>query len=122
MGYVAYNLTEASRDALLEKFPPRFENVVCHHVTVCHDVPAEYPLPENAVLKVIGYALDETGVEALVVEVNGTHLREVGGVYHVTHSLAEGRAKVESNAVIETLGWHELPEPVEFEAVATWNE
>ncbi len=122
MGYVAYNLTDASRDVLLERFPPRFENVVCHHVTVRHDVPAEHPLPEGGVLKVIGYALDEAGVEALVVEVNGTHLREVGGVYHVTHSLAEGRAKVESNAVIETLGWHTLLEPIELEAVACWNE
>lgn len=122
MGYVAYNLTEASRDALLEKFPPKFENFVCHHVTVRHDVPEDHPLPDAAVLKVIGYALDETGVEALVIEVNGTHLREVGGVYHVTHSLAEGRAKVESNAVIETMGWSALPESIEFEAVACWNE
>src|ERR1700742_620733 len=60
MGYVAYNLTEASRDALLEKFPPKFENVVCHHVTVRYDVPEDHPPLEAAVLKVIGYALDET--------------------------------------------------------------
>ena len=121
-GYVAYNLTEASRAALLEKFPPRFANVVCHHVTVQHGVPAEHPLPEDATLEIVGYAVDVTGVEALVVNVNGTHIRPDGKTYHVTHSLAEGREKVESNTVIETLGWTPLPEPVPVKAEPFWNE
>jgi hypothetical protein len=121
MGYIAYNLTDASRDLLLERFPPRFENVVCHHITVQHDVPAEHPLPEAASLEVVGYAVDESGVEALVVSVNGTCERPLGGTFHITHSLAEGRAKVESNALLE-YGWHWLAEPIEFEAVPCWNE
>ncbi len=122
MGYVAYNLTAESRAMLLEKFPPLYANVVCHHVTIIPTVDEPETLPAPARLRVVGYSCDLTGLEALIVHVDDQLHRPDGGVFHVTHSLAEGRAKVESNDVIEKFGWTALAEAIAVDAIPCWNE
>lgn len=52
-------------------------------------------------IKVIGLALDATGVEALHVSVDGRTIREDGKPYHITRSLAPGHSASESMAVVE---------------------
>lgn len=53
----------------------------------------------------VGRADDGIGVEALVVEIDGTIVRPDGGAYHITWSLGDGRATKESNDVIADHGW-----------------
>jgi hypothetical protein len=105
-GYIAFNLVEASREAILRQFVPLYSMVVCHHITFEFGVLEGTALPETPrSLEVVGYATDNTGVEALVVAVNGEIRRSDGKVYHVTLSLAQGRKPVQSNDVIEKFGW-----------------
>jgi GNAT superfamily N-acetyltransferase len=112
--YLAYELDGKSRASLLEKFPPKFPDVVAHHVTVKHGVKHSDPLPEAEPVKVVGYASDES-LECAVVEVGGTTERPDGSTYHITLSLdrSKGRMPVESNELLAQ-GWQEVePLPVE---------
>lgn len=104
-GYVGWLLPDSERTRLLDLFPALFENVVAHHCTLKFGVDETYPLPEQTQAVVVGEAVDPTGVQALVLRVGGTTQREGGGIYHITWSLAPGRKPVESNKVIEKLGW-----------------
>jgi hypothetical protein len=79
-------------------------------------------LPAPAKLRVVGYSHDNAGLEALIVHVDGQLHRLDGGIFHITHSLAEERAKVESNDVIEKFGWTALTESVDLDTVPCWNE
>ncbi len=58
----------------------------------------------------VGVADDGAGVQALVVEIGGTTRRPDGSTYHITWSLAPGRAAVESNGAIRERGWTAIPE------------
>jgi hypothetical protein len=99
--YTAYALTSTARELLLDKFPPKYEKVLAHHVTVEFGVPADTNLPEDAVLKVIGEADSGDGLQALVVSVNGSTRRPDGGTFHVTWSLDPEKYKpVDSNELI----------------------
>ncbi len=46
--YTAYVLTDASRDLLLSKFPPKFPDVIAHHITINIGVKKDAPIPEAA--------------------------------------------------------------------------
>lgn len=122
MGYTAYNLTDEAKTALLQRFPPRYERVACHHVTVAPNVEQDHELPAPAALRVVGYVDDGAGIEAVVVTVDGNLTRADGGTFHITHSLSEGRSKVESNHVIEKLGWNPVAEPFDIDGVPQWND
>ena len=99
--YTAYVLSEESRNTLMEKFPPKYEKVIAHHITVEFGVPKGTPPPEEADLKVLGYADSGDGLEALVVSVNGSPKREDGKHFHVTWSLDPVKYKpVDSNDLI----------------------
>lgn len=117
--YTAYVLTDESRTALLERFPPKYSKVIAHHVTVEFGVPKDVDLPENAELKVVGEADSGDGLQALVVAVNGGYRREDGKIYHITWSLEPDSYKpVDSNALIEDYNnrWKvTLPAPFEAE-------
>ena len=55
--YTGYLLSESSRNKLLSLFPPKYHDVVCHHITEKFGVPHDAqvpPQPESFV--VIGYA------------------------------------------------------------------
>jgi hypothetical protein len=108
------------RDALLDRFPPRYDKPVADHVTLETDA-ADKPLPPAVSAAIVGRADDRQGVEAMVVAIDGSVGRPDGSTFHITWSLAPGRRAVESNDVIRDHGWRgfdaEIPvtlEPARF--------
>jgi hypothetical protein len=113
-------LPPEERAPLLTHFPPRYERVVAHHVTLKPGVRQGHPLPKETEGRVVGIADDGTGVQALVVEIGGTTDRPGGSTYHITWSLGRGRKPVESNDVIRTHRWTPLdtPRPIRLQPAA----
>src|SRR5208337_1731558 len=107
--YTAYVLTDASRDLLLGKFPPKFSDAIAHHVTFNPGVKKDAQPPEPAKIEAVGYAADDS-LEAVVVSVNGETKRPDGSTYHITLSLdrSKGRKPVHSNEVVAK-GWEPVP-------------
>jgi hypothetical protein len=104
-----WKLDRSERNKLLNDHPPRYEQVVADHVTLevgGKDVP---PAVKSAI---VGRADDESGVEALVVTIDGSTDRPDGSTYHITWSLGPGRKPRESNDVLKERGWTELDHPV----------
>ena len=99
--YTAYVLDDASRELLAKRFPPKYPEVIGHHVTVQFGVPADAAPPQPAALKVVGYKDSGDGLEALVVSVNGSTDRPDGSTYHITWSLDRSKYKpVDSNKLL----------------------
>ena len=108
-----WKLSQTERNLLLERFPPRYENVDADHVTLRTGATSDTPLPvtpESS--KVIGRADDGTGLECLVVEIDGTTDRPDGSTYHITWSLGLGRRARESNEVLRDRGWDYIERPI----------
>lgn len=100
--YTGYLLTEETRSKLLKAYPPKYANVVCHHIT--EHFPAKRSDPAPAMpntIKVIGHIDSGDGVEGLLVAINGSSMRPDGSRYHITHSLADGRKPVETNKYVD---------------------
>ena len=113
-----WKLPQVERDLLLQRFPPKYENVVADHVTLRTGATPETPLPRKPMSsKVVGRAEDGQSLECLVVELDGTTNRPDGSTYHITWSLGPGRRARESNDVLRDRGWEpvEAPIPVELE-------
>ena len=113
-----WKLPQVERDLLLQRFPPRYDEVVANHVTLVVGATPDTPLPrEVGKADVIGRADDGAGVECLVVEIDGTTDRPDGSTYHITWSLGAGRRARESNDVLRDKGWDyiEAPIPVTLE-------
>lgn len=106
---IGWKLDPDCRDLMLSRFPPCYGRVVADHVTrhVDHE-PDATPPPEIANARIVGRADDGTGVETLVVALNGTTTRPDGGTWHITWSLAEGRGARDSNALLTESGWEPL--------------
>jgi hypothetical protein len=109
--YTGWLVDPEDREALLARFPPRYPEVVAHHVTQKYGDCAA-AAPEATSGTIVGEADDGAGVQALVVSIEGTTDRPDGSTYHITWSLAAGREARESNAVIAERGWVRLPAPV----------
>ncbi|HEY0114165.1 MAG TPA: hypothetical protein VGB54_00445 [Allosphingosinicella sp.] len=107
---IGWLVDEEQRVELLQQFTPRYPNVVAHHVTL--ESGSDQPLPGPAIGDIVGIADDDSGVQALVVSIDGTSDRPGGGTYHITWSLGEDRAAKESNDVIAARGWIPLDLPV----------
>jgi hypothetical protein len=107
---IGWLLAEDDREKLLQQFPPKFEKTVAHHVTLKSDAERD-PLPNGVVAEVVGRTDDESGVEAMVVAIDGTTARPDGSTYHITWSLGDGRRARESNDVIRERGWQKLDQP-----------
>lgn len=109
MAYSGWEIDEDCRAALLELFPPAYQDVIAHHVTEQPGVKKGSLPPETAEIDIIGIVRRD-GVEALIVTVNGTSKRPNGGIYHITWSLdsAAGRKPVHSNDVIRDHGFETL--------------
>jgi len=111
-----WKLPQDDRERLLERFPPRYENVVADHVTLSVGATPETPLPPKPdSARVVGRADDGQSLECLVVELNGTTDRPDGSTYHVTWSLGPGRRARESNDVLRDRGWQTLLSPIPIE-------
>lgn len=117
-GYLAYTLTSASRTALLHHFKPKYSEVICEHVTYKFPAKSNEDLPPAAhEAHVVGYA-EEPGLEALVVEINGSTKRPDGKLFHITLSLdrSAGKKPVHSNALLSKNGFkHVSPIPIHLE-------
>jgi hypothetical protein len=113
-----WTLSPADRTRLLAQFPPTYPNVVADHVTFAG--PQGAVLPAIDTVRVVGRADDGNGVQALVVEINGTTARPDGSTYHMTWSLAEGRKAQESNDVLRSRGWQQVePTPISLVRAAS---
>lgn len=112
-----WKLPSDEREALLGRFPPRYENVIADHLTLRSGATAATPLPRKPEARIVGRADDGDSLECLVVELDGTCDRPDGSIYHITWSLGPGREARESNDVLRDLGWTPIdaPIPVELE-------
>ena len=110
---LGWTLRADERRALLARFVPVYPDVIAHHVTLQFDAPTDAALPSARAGEIIGHVDDGVGLQALVLRIAGTSERPGGGIYHITWSLdrSAGRKPVDSNAVLERLGWQSL-EPV----------
>jgi hypothetical protein len=108
---IGWLLAEKDREKLLEQFPPKYGNVVAHHVTLKSEADEE-PLPPGVEAQLVGQTDDGNGVQAMVVAIDGTADRPDGSTYHITWSLGEGRRARESNDVLKDLGWERLDHPI----------
>jgi hypothetical protein len=104
------------RTALLERFPPKYAQVVADHVTLRVGANAGTPLPRKPQsARIVGRADDEDSLECMVVELDGTTDRPDGSTYHITWSLGPGRKARESNDVLRDLGFDFLDVPIDIE-------
>jgi len=112
-----WKLASDERASLLDRFPPKYENVVADHVTLRTGATAETPLPREVEAAIVGQADDGDSLECLVVSIDGTTDRPDGSTYHITWSLGPGRRARESNDVLRELGWKPLDKsiPVQLE-------
>lgn len=101
--------------------PPAYARTIADHVTFKPPGASPAPLPPAGDPAIVGRADDGAGVEAMVVRIAGTTDRPDGSTWHITWSLAHGRAAKESNAVIAQLGWTAFAEPIPIAlSPATW--
>lgn len=119
MPATGWKLGPASREFLVDIFPPRWHDLVADHVTLDADASPHDPLPPEVEAAVIGHADDGRGVEALVVAIDGRTERPDGSTFHITWSLdrAEGRRAAESNTLLGDQGWRPLAAPIAIELI-----
>jgi len=110
-----WKLPRDERSALLERFPPNYEQVIADHVTLGVGAGPDTPLPRRPEARIVGRADDGESLECLVVELDGTTDRPDGSTYHITWSLGHGRRAVESNDVLRDRGWEKLTAPIQVE-------
>jgi len=105
---IGWLLDDAERATLLERFPPRWPDVIAHHVTLASKTTDPPPLEETG--EVVGRVDDGVGLEALVVAIGGSTDRPDGSTYHITWSLdcAAGRTAKQSNDVLRERGWRPI--------------
>ena len=102
--YTGYLIDEKSRDKLLKIFPPKYPDVIAHHITEKFGVTKYAEEPEQpSSVKVIGYIDNGENIEGLLVEVNGTTTRKSGSKYHITWSIdkSTGAKPVDTNKYVD---------------------
>lgn len=117
-----WKLDRDCRERLLARFPPRYSTTVADHVTLKFKGGKDGSAPPQAVgmARIVGRADDSKGVEAMVVELDGSTDRPDGSTWHVTWSLEPGRSAKESNGVIAAIGWKPLDGGELVLVPATW--
>jgi hypothetical protein len=109
-GYNGYLLPDKERSKLLALFPPKYPDIIAHHITEKYPAMSTEDLPSGKSFRVVGYSDDGNGVEAIVVEVNGTIKRPDGKIYHITMSIdrSKGYKPVDSNTIIANQGFQNV--------------
>jgi hypothetical protein len=107
--FVGWLVDPSHRAALLASFPPRYAQVVAHHVTLKFGDGGAQP-PGEVDAEIVGEADEGMGVQALIVAIEGSCARPDGGTFHITWSLAPGREAKESNDAIAA-GWTKFSSP-----------
>lgn len=110
-----WKLNRDERAQLLDRFPPRYGDVIADHVTLRVGASADTPLPRQVPARIVGRADDGESLECMVVELDGTTDRPDGSTYHITWSLGPGRKARESNDLLRDKGWNYLDAPVEID-------
>lgn len=112
---IGWKLDRQQRDQLLDRFPPRYADVIADHVTLRSDA-ANQPLPGPVTARLVGHADDGDSLECLVVTIDGTSDRPDGSIFHITWSLnlSKGRKARESNDLLRSKGWRPIAEPVDL--------
>lgn len=105
MAYSGWQLSEAERAKALGLIPATYPDVIAHHITSELGSYDDLEQPPEVSAEIIGFVDDGEGVQALVVRVNGTTERPIGGKYHITWSLdrSKGFKPVDSNRVIQQM-------------------
>lgn len=111
-GYIAFVLTDQSRNELAKIFQPLYDKWIGHHITYEFGVNDSSPLPKVSNVQVVGYCSDYLGLECLVVAVDGDIRRNDGKIYHITWSLNKNRKPVESNNLLANQGFTKLDMPI----------
>ena len=108
------------RNELLKLYPPRYADIVAHHVTLTSSFD-KVDAPATTIGTIVGRVDDDNGIEAMIVEIAGSTNRPDGGTYHITWSLdrSRNREAKESNDAIERCGWHRFRFP---SIIAAWIE
>ena len=105
---IGWKLPSDERERLLQRFPPKYENVVADHVTLRVGATPNAPASASLKRRIVGRADDGKSLECLVVELDGTTDRPDGSTYHITWSLGPGRKARESNDVLREYGWEPI--------------
>ena len=110
--YLAFVLDEKSREKLIKAFPPTFDKVICHHVTLEFFIQDQETIDKFIDMTravVVGYISDEA-LEALVVSFGAKTTRDDGSIYHITHSLTSGKRKpFDSNKLLKQKKYIDVP-------------
>ncbi len=109
---IGWLLAQEDRAKLLQRFPPKYDKTVAHHVTLSTGATGSTPLPPEVKAQIVGHTDNDQGVEAMVVAIDASTDRPDGSTYHITWSLGPGRRARESNDVLEERGWQELDPPI----------
>jgi hypothetical protein len=110
-----WKLPGHERERLLDRFEPRYEQVIADHVTLNAAASEDTPLPRRFDSEIVGHADDGESLECLVVAVGGTTDRPDGSTYHITWSLGPDRKPRQSNDVLREQGWKALDRPIPVE-------
>ena len=108
---IGWKLDRAQRAALLDRFKPQYARPDADHVTLATNAAAQ-ALPPPCQASIVGHVDDRVGLEAMVVEIDGSTDRPDGSTFHITWSLDEGRRARESNEVLKDRGWKPLDSPI----------
>ena len=109
---IGWKLPPEERSRLLDRFQPKYANVIADHVTLRTGANSSTSLPSKVQAQIVGRADDGDSLECLVVELDGSTDRPDGSTYHITWSLGPGRNARESNEVLKQRGWARLDEPI----------
>jgi hypothetical protein len=118
-GISVYLLDAASKAKIQDQYTPQFPTFVGHHVTYEFGSRDTAPLPPGGEYWVVGYSmtkerrLNGSGIEALVVSIDGSTNRPDGGTYHITWSYGPGYAAKDSNKIIDQ-GYTKLTHPIKI--------
>src|SRR5688572_22306802 len=108
---IGWKLDRGERGALLDRFPPRYANIIADHVTLKTDATND-PLPDAVDAQIVGRTDDGESLEAMVVAIDGSIDRPDGSTFHITWSLGPGRRARESNDVLRDNGWNPIGDPI----------
>jgi hypothetical protein len=113
-GYIALVLDEESRSKLLTAYPPRFPDIIAHHITLAFGIPLSQDILDgfisvfgNSIVEVVG-CVSGGGVDAAVVRVNGNLYRPDTKVFHITLSIdrSTGVKPVDANKLLVSYPWN----------------
>lgn len=113
MSLDAFVVDGGDRERLAQKFPPKFPDFIGHHITHRFGIRPNDSYGEQMVVHLVGYACNDTGLEAFVVSVNGNTTRPDGKTYHLTWSLdrTKGFKPVDSGDLVRGK-WQSIDPPI----------